>query len=598
MPRTLSLVRATILIVASVSIGACAATKSPPKTAAALTPAVSAPAPAFTPVPVELARAALVATLVAPTLDQALESGVALARKASPLPLDAAAVREMAFGQLGVPPEIASQLDLRAPVAGAVVGFGHDDPIKAAFAFNVKPGVDVAKFLASLGTIVERRGALFVVDTRTSGRGWFLPSGGSTIVFADSELALAQAGSLALESRRAVKDDLSVVVYPDGLARASGTDVKTAIERLLGEIDERSAASGNKLGPEGRVQLREIVGYAADVATVELALDLNVDKGVVLLARVRAKPGSSLESISRNVATMAVDSLLFGKGDAGLVVTSAYPRRTLDQLKRQRARLPANGGKDVAAAGHMLDALADGLTGTLSMVGRLQPNLSMELVYPVKDAAAVAKIETALLAVDRAALTAMMRDETSGAGVDMKVLKAQRETVGKLHANHWTLTFAMKGDTLGIVKKLIGKGGLDVFAAIVAGDRLAFTMGPGAKARLLAIASGKREPAKGTIVEATALAGGRSLYYYVDLREALGLATVLAGAGADPRMKMMGALLRAPIPVLGGVTGDAGGKQLTLDLTLPPSCIAGIGGLIGGLMGAGMPPAGASSMAN
>ncbi|HEY4186094.1 MAG TPA: hypothetical protein VGP07_13550 [Polyangia bacterium] len=557
--------------------------------------------PPLTLVPLELARAALVATMVAPTLDRALESGVALARKAAPLPLDAAAVREMAFGQMGVPPEIQSQLDLASPVSGAMVGFGHNDPIKAAFAFNVKPGVDVARFLGSIGTVVERRGPVLVIDTRSSGRGWFLPVG-NVIVFADSELGLVQAANLALDARRGtVKDDVSVIVHPDGLARASGTDVKTASERLLNEIDERSAANGNKLGPEARVQLHELIGYAEDLATVEFALDLSADKGVALLARLHAKPASKLEGVSRGVATVPIDPALFGKDEAGVVVTSAYAERTLEQLRRQRSRLPEKGGKDVVAAGNLMDALANGLTGTLSMVGRFQPGLSLEIIYPLKDATSAAKLQTALLASDRASVVAMLRAETTGTGVDMKVLKAQKENIGKLHATHWTLAFTMAGDTLGIIKKLIGKGGLDIYGAIVGGDRLAFTMGPGAKARLLAIGAGPKgstpkDSAKGNLVEATALEGGRSLYYYIDLRDAFGLATTLGGASADPRLKMVAGMLKTTMPVLGGVTGDASGRQLTIDLTIPPSCIAGIGGLVMGMMGGGAPPLGASSM--
>src|SRR6201999_3093532 len=95
----------------------------------------------------EVARAALVATLIAPTLDHALETGLALARKATPLPLDAASVREMAFSQLGFPSELGAQLDLKSPVSGAVVGFGHDEPVRAAFAFPLKTGTDPGRFL-------------------------------------------------------------------------------------------------------------------------------------------------------------------------------------------------------------------------------------------------------------------------------------------------------------------------------------------------------------------------------------------------------------------------------------------------------------------
>jgi len=161
-----------------------------------------------------------------------------------------------------------------------------------------------------------------------------------------------------------------------------------------------------------------------------------------------------------------------------------------------------------------------------------------------------------------------------------------------------------------------------VFGAVVsgpAGDKLVFTMGPGAKARLVAMGSAKapaKTPGKtasadaktdakkdtagtkgamtGGLTEALALQGGRTLYYYVDLRQGLAVAKALGSGGADPRLQMVLGLLKAPVPILGGATGDASGRQLTLDLTVPPSCIAGIGGLFGAMMGAGAggPPAG------
>lgn len=580
-------------------------------------------APPLVLVPAEVARAALVATLIAPTLNHALDSGLALARKATPLPLDAAAVREMAFSQLGIPSDLAAQLDLGAPVSGAVVGFGHDEPVRAAFSFPLKPGTDAGRFLAAIGTVVERRGPVWIIDSRSSGRGWFLPAG-NAVVFADSEAGLVQAGTLALEARRSPsKDDVSVVIYPEGLARAMGTDVKTASERLLTEIESRSAATGNKLGPEGREQLRDLLAYAPDLATVEIALDLNADKGVTLLARLRAKPASKLEAASRIVAPAPIDPLLVGKDDAGIVVSSAYGERALAQLRRERARLPAatdkGANKGAVAAGNLLDALTGGLTGTLSMVGRLSPELSMEMVYPIKDGAAATKIQTALQATDRAALTALVSAQTTGSGIDTKVLRAQKESAGKLRAVHWTVSFAVPGDTMGVMKKLMGKGGLDIYGAIIAGaagDKLVFTAGPGAKARLVAMGSGKapaKETAKqeakdasaakgakqtkelmtGGLAEAMALSGGRTLYYYVDLRQGLAVAKAFGGGQADPRLQLVLGLLKTPVPILGGATGDATGRQLTLDLTVPPSCIAGIGGLFGAMMGAGGPPAGA-----
>ena len=591
-------------------VAACAhgpATKpAAPVVASATPPAPPAPPP-LTLMPVELARAAQVATFVAPTLDRALETGIALARAATPLPLEPAAVRELALGQLGIPAEVSQQLDLTGPVSGAVVGFGGDQAIKAAFSFTVKDGVEFAKLAATLGKLVGRHGAAFEIDTPANGHAWFLPMG-RTILFAESSEALMQAGNLALEARRATKDDVSIVVFPDALARALGTDVKLAIERFLGELDARAASNGKPLSGEGRAQLADMVGMAADIETAELALNLDVAKGVAILARLRARTGTKLAELSSNVLTVPVDPLLFGKSDAGLVVTSAYPARTLNQFRRLRATLTAKENekpgakdaskinkKDLAAAGRFVDALTDTLTGNASMVGRLHPTLSLEAAYPLKDAAAAKKLQAALLAVDRNAVLATLAAQGTQGQVDVKVPLVRKETVGKLSAVHWNLVFTLPGDKQGMLKKLLGAPGVDTYGAVI-GERLVITMGVGAKARLAAMAAAGVDKVQataptGALAEATNLAGARSLYYYADLREALGLASTMGGPHPDPRLRMLSAALTAPIPVLGGVTGDAQGRVLTLDLTIPPSCLAGIGGVMGAVLGTGMVPA-------
>jgi len=594
------------LALAIAACASCAGAPPPPKTPQAVATQPPPPAPPPPPpvilLPVDVARASVVATVVAPTLEGALDSGLALARQAVPLPLDKGAVREMALNQLGVPPEIAVQLDLGAPISGAIVASGRGEPAKGAFTFTVKAGTDVPKFLSSLGNVTARRGPVWQIQTPRNGEGWFMPVG-NVLVFADSEAGMSRAANLALEARRPVKDDVQVVLHSDGLALSSGTDVKTALEAFRAVIEDRSAASGTKLGDEGRAQLQQMVSYAADVATAEIALDLKADKGVVFLARLHPRAGSTLEAVGRHVAPAPIDPLLVGKSDAGLALTSSYPGRTLEQLQRQRGRLPikdAKGkgpGKDVVAAGKLLDALIEGLTGSLSMLGRFQPGLSFEVAYPIKDAAAAARIEAALLATDRAAMAALLRPEVTGAAVEIKVNQGRNVSIGKRRAASWTVLPVWPNDPKGIMKKVIGAKGLDVFAAVMndAGDsvdkrRLVFAAGPGAKARLTDILSGKTQAPAGDVAEAISMQGGRSLYSYADLREALAFAGTLVGKDVDPRVKAVASMAKGPMPIFGGVTGDPSGRVITLDLTVPPSCLTGIGNLVTGVMAAGAAP--------
>ncbi|HEY8923925.1 MAG TPA: hypothetical protein VIU64_06055, partial [Polyangia bacterium] len=593
------------------AVASCAGAPPPPKTPQAVATQPPPPAPPPPPpvilLPVDVARASVVATVVAPTLEGALDSGLALVRQAVPLPLDKGAVREMALNQLGVPPEIAVQLDLGAPISGAIVASGHGEPARGAFTFTVKAGTDVPKFLSSLGTVTARRGPVWQIQTPRNGEGWFMPVG-NVLVFADSEAGMSRAANLALEARRPVKDDVLVVLHSDGLALSSGTDVKTALETFRALIEDRSAASGTKLGDEGRAQLQQLVSYAADVATAEIALDLKPDKGVLFLARLRPRSGSALETVARHVAPARIDPLLVGKSDAGLALTSSYPAQTLEQLQRQRGRLSvkdAKGkapGKDVVAAGKLLDALIEGLTGSLSMLGRLQPGISFELAYPIKDAASASRIEAALLATDRAAMAALLRPEVTGAVVEMKVNQARIVPIGKRRAASWTVLPVWPNDPKGLMKKVVGAKGLDVYA-VVSNDsddqrRLVFAAGPGAKARLTDIVSGKAQPPAGDVAEAIAVQGGRSLFSYADLREALGFAATVVGKDVDPRVKAVASMPKGPMPIFGGVTGDPSGRVITLDVTVPPSCLAGIGNLVTGVMAAGAaPPAEAPSSA-
>jgi hypothetical protein len=593
------------LLLTALALVSCAHNKPvAPAAAVAAKPvaAIAAAPPPLSLVPVDVARVGLVATFVIPTLERTLASGVALVKQATPLPLDAAGVRDMLLAQAGLPPEVAKHLDLTAPVAGAAVSAGAGRSPLAAFSFSCRTAVDVAALLNALGRTIEHRGAAVQIESTTGDRGWFL-SQGSVVVFADSEDALVRAGALAIEARRTAKDDASVIVYPEMVARAAGTDVKTALDRLLAEIEERTVAGGGTFGPEARQQSRELADYIVGTATAEFAIDLDAARGLSLLARLHPKAGSKLETVARQTRTIAIDPLLLAealrvKDDVAFVMTSAYATATLDQFRRQRGKLPTT-GKPALAMGRLMDALIEGLTGDLSMVGRLQPNLSGEMIYPARDAATGARIQAALATIDKDALTAAVRAATQGEGLDVKVTKAKQETLGKTRTLHTNLAVKSPGDKMGVLRKLIGPTGIEMYAAVVGQDRLAVTVGTGAKARMVSIASGKTPkdgaahagpattaasdkafvPAASTaLTAAIAAASGRSLFYFFDLRQAIALA--VTAAGKDPRMRMVLGALRAPMPVLGGASGDSQGTALTVDLTIPPACIAGFGGLV------------------
>jgi hypothetical protein len=272
-------------------------------------------------------------------------------------------------------------------------------------------------------------------------------------------------------------------------------------------------------------------------------------------------------------------------------LTSAYGGGTLEQLARARSGLSGDTAKPRAgvAAGHLLDALGAGLTGRFSMIGRVHPAVSSEIVLPARDAAAAARIEVALLATDKDTLSIALRALAQHEGWDGKgvnVLKVGRERLGKARAIHARLGFSQPALGNPAVQRLLGTTGMDAFLAVLGGDRLALTLGPGAKARMVEIARGdptkKPAPAANTpavplVTDAIAVAGARSLFYFVDLRQAVSLATVVSD---NPRLQALTGSMRSAIPWFGGAAGEARGEVLTLDLTMPPSFFRGVGGVI------------------
>jgi hypothetical protein len=584
-PLPISFVICKVLLIAAGALSSCAHPATPAKSAATGAGAASAvPAAAPPPlslIPADVARTGLVATFLIPAPERSLASGVALIKQAAPLPLDAAGVRDMLLAQAGLPAEVATHLDLTAPVAGAAVAAGPGRSPLTAFSVAGRSAGEVTALLAALGRTVSRRGAAVQIENAAGDRGWFLVQG-NIIVFADSEEALVRAGSLAVEARRGTKDDMSVMLYPEMVARAAGTDFKTALSRLLGELEERAAANGSKVGPEGTRQLRDLAEYLGGTVTAELALHLDAARGASFLVRFQPKPGSKLEGLSRQTRTVALDPALLGeaaggKDEVGFAMTSGYGAATSDLLLRQRAKLPTDGGKGTVVAGRLLDALVEGLTGDVSMVGRAQPSLSAEVIYPVRDAAKSAQIQSALAATDKAALVVLLRAALQGERLAAKVIRTRHESFGRVRALHATVQVVVANDLRVAVQKLIGPAGFEVFAAVVDGDRLAVTTGPGAKARMAAIAAGKKSPGSPALTDALAASAGRSFFYFLDLRQVVSLALAVGG---DARLRALGAAMRTPMPLLGGARGDAQGQAFTLDLTIPPSCFSAMGSLI------------------
>ena len=95
-------------------------------------------------------------------------------------------------------------------------------------------GVEPARVvIGALGTVVARRGDVVQIDNGSGGRGWVWLNG-AIIVLSDSVDALGRGAMLALDARKARhRRGLTAVVYPAPIARANGTDVRTALTAAI-----------------------------------------------------------------------------------------------------------------------------------------------------------------------------------------------------------------------------------------------------------------------------------------------------------------------------------------------------------------------------
>src|SRR5258708_23337369 len=233
-PRRRIHVGATALLLA---LSACAAKPAPaPATPATATATAAAVVPGSN-LPVVFrsaaeSRAALLASISILSVDRLLGSGTALVGRAVPLPLDATSVRDMLLSQAGLAPTVGENLDFASPVGVAGVAMGPGIDAGLVVAIPTKGATQAHQVVAALGKTLSKRGEVSEVSNGAGGRGWIWISG-NVLVLSDSLDALVKGAMLALEARKSPAEDVTAVLFPDAIAAANGTDVKTALARML-----------------------------------------------------------------------------------------------------------------------------------------------------------------------------------------------------------------------------------------------------------------------------------------------------------------------------------------------------------------------------
>jgi hypothetical protein len=582
---------ATILSCVSL---ACASSQPPPAKTAAPAPA-AATARAATPPAVKLlsvaeARSLELGTVSITSVDRLLTNGATLVAKAVPMPIDPAGVRDMLLAQAGLAPEVSANLDLGAPAGAVIVSSGPSGATGAVMAVAARGPAEAGRVVGALGRVVETRGNVVLVENATGGRGWILRDG-AVIVFSDDLEALARGARLAEEARHAVAEDVTAVLYPDAIARANGTDVKTALAQLMAQVRAVQAAQAPE-APGGARQLEtfdEVLSLLGDAEAAEVGLGVDAAKGLSIRTRLRARAASKLEAVARDVRPYELDTsvLALDKTTPTVVGASSIGAFMRAQMTRQRERLAASKAKGAAAALAFHDAMMaalGGQTGFALGFVKTAPLFEGQIAYALKDAPSAAALGDALSKLDKDAALALLEAQIGQMGqIPAFDWTVKKESVGKLKALRYGLAFK-KGSGLDpeVVSKLFGKT-LDVYVA-VEGTRFLATFGHDAKANLTKLAAAKPGVPSGSLAETIAATRGRDSFFHFDLAPLLSLIPTLI---KDQKVAKLAKAEIGPIPLYGSAGGDGTGKAWSMDLTIPPTAFTNAGAVVRQAMQAG-----------
>ena len=348
-----------------------------------------------------------------------------------PLPMDAVGLRDMLLSQAGLPPEVAANMDFASPSAAAFVALDGKGKSGAVLAVPARGPAEAQKIIDALGKKITTRGEATLVEGNTGGRGWLYKTG-NIVVLSDDADALARGTMLTLEARRPGAEDVTAVLFPEAIARANGTDVKTRDQPLL-EGDGREA--GEQLGPRAAGDaaarehsleaLGEALALAGDTSSIEMSLVADPARGLIIRARFNARPGTKLETVAKEVKPFKLDPAVATTSAGGrfLVGGNSIGPFWRGVLATYRDRLAADKQKGAAAALAYYDAVVAAMAASSRLSLSLYkeaPYLSGAVAIPLQDAASAGKV------------AAVARGAGQRGGVGVAAGSAWRHVVGRV----------------------------------------------------------------------------------------------------------------------------------------------------------------------
>jgi hypothetical protein len=536
------------------------------------------------------------------------------------LPFKAAEARQTLVAKSGWPEVVVSKLDVHQPIAVAAVslvvaaGPPHTVVVGAA---SLKDGsaAGAAAFIAAAGKTIRREKDAVLVEGVNAGHDkiWLLCRQGAVLA-AESLEALVAGGELALSARQRPADgDLTVRAFPEAIARASGTDLKTAVAKMKTEMADIQGRTRERLaGAEGKNQTQaatdrlaqQMVGFIADTVaeTQEAELGIGVDptRGLTVTTIVRPAAGSAFARRTAQRGPYQIDpGLLAGEPPVGLWAAGENGFvSAMFEATRTTLLVPLVGPRDRDRVVRSFDTVTGALAGPWSGAARIGPGPKMsftyDLIYRLKAGSDGAALLAAVEELTRGPWLGQLLAMGSGGTMAAKI-KTKREadvvtTMMTLDARKLPAEARAK---LADVPFFNGK---PVEASVtVAGDRLVMAMGDESKRRLPALRAAPATPPAGDLAAALAETRGADGLYFVDAAAALRPALSVAAASSGDRPGFTSAVLGMVLTFIGQThlttyLSYQGGGALTITWRTPMGTFESAARLFRTVTG-GAPPA-------
>jgi hypothetical protein len=546
-------------------------------------------------------RDLLVATVTLRSVENTLVAAGEVATEAQ-LPFDAGQLRVLIIARSGVPEALLGKLDLHQPLGMAFIGRGKGNSPFSAAAATAKSANDAKQLITTLGQKVSEKQGATQVKTSEGTDMWILAEE-NVLVASDSFEGLVAAGAHALAARQVKGDDLEVLLYPEAMARADGTDLETALANFKAGMIEETRKNARTKKPAlmeedaavayMSAMLDFYFDFARQSEAIGVSLAVGKDRGLVLRGALRPRNGSEL---ARRIKTPTPYKLApsMTEGPPPVMLSASHIAPWM--VEPYEKMLAALEGSKVPGIRPMVQG---GLGLMRAMRGHVSGRVNLDakgFEYSwVADVSAETKPDDLMASIEKTL-------GPDGMGTMFKTLEKSPQPGNPGLA----YKFSRKGDTARTEMKFkfskkdvkeaealrafLGSDGL-TFVTRVSDGKLLFTTEPGADARLTALGATAPTTVHPEMQQVLDETRGEEGFFYVDLLGFIRQAATTIGK-SDPSAAQASAMLsflpgidKLRVPLLFTFRG---GDQLTAQMKIPMRTFKGVGTVAGPLLGAGM----------